>query len=215
MPGKRLEEPGRFIEFAGDAYWKPVCSLEKFGDPISCHYLFVRDPKIDPAEDQPAVLLEWQRGTLEYGQPSSKNIQPEAGQPWLALRAAMLAGLPTAPTLDMLSFLAPQVGDTYERAPLHSEDNWFPCCGRGSTSRLRARRSSMPPQFCSTIECLADSGTAKNSPIPVRIYLLKTRRSERRTTMPWRMTCKLLAFGRRGPPDWAMSITLEACRRKF
>ncbi len=126
MPGKRLEEPGRFIDFARDAYWKPVCSFEKFGDPSSYNRLFVRDPKIVHAEDQPAVVLEWQRGTLKYGQPSSKKIQPEAGQPSLALRAAMLAGLPTAPTLDMLTFLAPQVGDAYEQAPLHCERQLVP-----------------------------------------------------------------------------------------
>jgi hypothetical protein len=96
-PGKRLDEPGRFIGFARDAYWKPVYSFEKFGDPISYRHLFVRDPKIVYAEDQPAVLLEWQRGTLEYGEASSKKIDPEAGQPWLALRAAVLAAFRPRP----------------------------------------------------------------------------------------------------------------------
>jgi hypothetical protein len=126
MPGKRLDEPGRFVEFARGAYWKPVCSFEKFGDPISYHHLFVRDPNIVHAEDQPAVLLEWQKGTLGYGAPSSKKIDPGGGQPWLALRAAMLAGLPTATTLDMLSFLAPQVGDIYEQRPFHCERQLIP-----------------------------------------------------------------------------------------
>ncbi len=126
MPGKRLEEPGRFIEFARGAYWKPVCSFEKFGDPISYHHLFARDPKLANSGDQPAVLLEWQTGTLEYGQPSSKKIDPEAGQPWLALRSAMLAGLPTTPTLEMLSFLAPHIGDTYEQRPFRCERQLIP-----------------------------------------------------------------------------------------
>jgi hypothetical protein len=129
MPGKRAEKPGGFIEFARDGYWKPVCSFEKFGHPISYNYLLVRDPKLASADDQPAVLLEWQRGTLEYGQPSSTKIDPEAAQPWLALRAAKFAGLPTAETLDMLSFLAPQVGDTYEQRPFH--------CGRQLIPILR------------------------------------------------------------------------------
>lgn len=151
MPGKRLEEPGRFIEFARDAYWKPVSSLEKFGDPISYHYIFVRDPKIVHAEDQPAVLLEWQRGTLEYGQPSGKKIDPEAAQPWLPLRASMLAGLPTAPTLKMLSFLAPQVGDTYEQAPLRCERQLIPVLRRWFD--LAARRA--PQQHAAAI-LLAD-----------------------------------------------------------
>ena len=126
MPDKREEEPGRLIEFARDSYWKPVCSFEKFGHPISYYHFFVRDPKLSNAEDQPAVLLEWQRGTLEYGPPSSKKVDPEAAQPWLALRAAKLAGLPTAETLDMLSFLAPQVGDTYEQRPFRCERQLIP-----------------------------------------------------------------------------------------
>ena len=126
MTGKRVYEPGSFIEFTRDGYWNPVCSFEKFGHPISYHHLFVRDPKLAGSDDQPAVLLEWQRGTLEYGQPSSKRIDPEASQPWLAVRAAALAGLPTTPTLDMLSFLAPQVGDTYEQRPFHCDRQLIP-----------------------------------------------------------------------------------------
>jgi hypothetical protein len=126
IPGKRLEEPGKFIEYARDGYWNPVCSFEKFGNPISYHHLFTRKPQVARPDDQPAVLLEWQWGTLEYGQPSSKTINPEAGQPWLAMRAAMLAGLPSAPTLAMLSFLAPEVGDPNEQPPFHCERQLIP-----------------------------------------------------------------------------------------
>jgi len=74
----------------------------------------------------PDFLLKWEWGTLGYGEPSDKTINPEAGQPWLALRAAKLAHLPEGPTLDMLAFLAPQVGDTYEQAPLHCERQLIP-----------------------------------------------------------------------------------------
>jgi hypothetical protein len=126
LPGKRLEEPGRFIEFARDVYWNPVASFEKFGHPISYHHLFARNPKVAGPDDQPAVLLEWQWGTLEYGQRSSMTINPEAGQPWLAARAAIRARLPEGPTLEMLSFLAPQVGDTYEQRPFHCERQLIP-----------------------------------------------------------------------------------------
>lgn len=119
LPGRRVDEPGRLIEFAGDVYWNPVYSFDKFGKPFYFHFLFVRNPKAARSEDRPAVLLEWQSGTLDYGQPEAdKTINPEAGQPWLAMRAAMLARLPSGPTLDMLSFLAPQVGDPREQAPL-------------------------------------------------------------------------------------------------
>jgi hypothetical protein len=125
--GRRVEEPGRLIEFARDVYWNPVYSIDKSGDPFYFHFLFVRNPKVARPEDRPAVLLEWQGGTLDYGQPEpDKTINPEAGQPWLAIRAAMLARLPSGPTLDMLSFLAPQVADHWEQAPLHCHKQLIP-----------------------------------------------------------------------------------------
>ena len=130
MPGKRVEEPGKFIEFAIDDYWSPICSFEEFGKPLSYHHLFAHKSKADSPDDKPAVLLEWPWGTLEYGQPTSKTINPEAGQPWLALRAAKAARLPEGPTLDMLSFLAPQVGDTYEQRPFHCEKQLIPVLRR-------------------------------------------------------------------------------------
>jgi len=127
MPGKREEEPGRLIEFARDVYWNPVGTFEKFGQPFYFHFLFVRNSKVARPEDRPAVLLEWQGGSLEYGQPeSNKTVNPEAGQPWLAIRAAVLARLPSGPTLEMLSFLAPQVGDYWEQAPFRCHRQLIP-----------------------------------------------------------------------------------------
>jgi hypothetical protein len=127
LPGRRDEEPGRLIEFARDVYWNPLYSIGKFGHPIYQHFLFVRNPKVARPEDRPAVLLEWRGGTLAYGQPeSNKTLNPEASQPWLAMRAAMLARLPSGPTLEMLSFLAPQVGDYWEQAPLHCHKQLIP-----------------------------------------------------------------------------------------
>jgi hypothetical protein len=145
LPGKRLEEPGRFIEFARDNYWKPVCSFERFGHPIAYHHLFVRNPKVAQPDDRPAALLEWQWGTLDYGPPPSTRIDPEAGQPWLAMRAARLAQLPPAPTLAMLSFLAPQAGDRWEQPPFHCHRElipvlraWFGLAAQGSPERQAA-----------------------------------------------------------------------------
>jgi len=130
MPGRRAAEPGKFIEDAKDGYWKPICSFEKFGQPIFYHHLFARDPKSPGNDDPAAVLLEFEWGSLEYGSPSKNTINPEAGQPWLALRAAKLAGLSEGPTLDMLSFLAPQVGDTYEQRPLDCHRQLIPVLRR-------------------------------------------------------------------------------------
>ena len=123
---KRSEEPGHLLELPRDDYWRPVWSAEKFGQPLSQYYFFNRNPKVARPGDHPDFLLEWRWGTTAYGEPSDKTINPKAGQPWLALRAAKLADLPEGPTLDMLSFLAPQVGDTYEQAPLHCEKQLIP-----------------------------------------------------------------------------------------
>lgn len=123
---KRSEEPGHFLELPRNDYWSPVWSAEKFGQPLSQYYFFAHNPKVARPADHPDFLLEWEWGTLDYGEPSDKTINPEAGQRWLALRAAKLAHLPEASTLDMLAFLAPQVGDTYEQAPLHCERQLIP-----------------------------------------------------------------------------------------
>jgi hypothetical protein len=119
MPGKRVEEPGRFIQYEPDTYWKPICSFEKFGQPIFYHHLFIHDPQLPTNGDPAAVLLAWDWGTLKYGSAGTKTIDPEAGQPWLPLRAAMLARLPESPTLEMLSFLAPQLGDRNLQPPFY------------------------------------------------------------------------------------------------
>jgi len=126
VPGKRSEEPGNFLLPARRDFWKPLYSFNKFGKPSTYHYLFFHDPKISKYADPPAVLLEWQWGTLDYGQPSAKSINPLASQPWLEMRAAVLAGLPKNPTLDMLSFLAPHLGDYFEQPPFYCEKQLIP-----------------------------------------------------------------------------------------
>ena len=126
LPGERSEEPGKLVLPARDVYWKPVYSFNKFGQPLTYHYLFSHDAKTSKDDDAPAVLLEWRWGTLDYGQPSAKLINPLASQPWLEMRAAVLAGLPKDATLDMLSFLAPRVGDYYEQPPFYCEKQLIP-----------------------------------------------------------------------------------------
>jgi hypothetical protein len=127
ISGERLEEPGKFIMNSENDYWKPVYSFSNHSFYfLFTHHSAINTPKVARPDEQPVVLLGMEWGTLEYGQPSPKTINPEAGQPWLAMRAAMLAQLPEAPTLTMLSFLAPQVGDTYEQAPLHCHRQLVP-----------------------------------------------------------------------------------------
>ncbi len=129
LPGKRSEEPGNRIDRTSRKdFWQPAYS----SDNRTFFLLFTHD-----FADHPAVLLEWNAETLDYGQPSSRNINPEAEQPWLPLRAAMLAKLPEAPTLDMLSFLAPQVGDQREQPRFFCDRqlvpvlrNWFALAAR-------------------------------------------------------------------------------------
>jgi hypothetical protein len=126
LPGERSEEPGKFVLPARDLYWKPVYSFNKFGQPLTYHYLFSHNPKTSKDDDAPAVLLEWRWGTLDYGQPSEKLINPLASQPWLEMRAAVLAGVPKDATLQMLSFLAPRIGDYYEQPPFYCEKQLIP-----------------------------------------------------------------------------------------
>ena len=151
LPGKRSEEPGGLIEHSGNDYWNPICSFQKFGQPVSNRNLFVRNSKVAVADPQPAVLLESTWGTLEYGEASTKTINPEAGQPWIALRAAMLARLPEPPTFALLSFLAPQVGDRYEQAPLDCHKMLMPVLRKW----LKLAAGSAPEQHAAAI-LLAD-----------------------------------------------------------
>jgi hypothetical protein len=77
--------------------------------------------------DRPGVLLEWDSSSLQYSPPSADTVDPLAGQPWLALRAAVLARLPEGPTLSMLSFLAPRSGqDWLEQPPLYCHRQLIP-----------------------------------------------------------------------------------------
>ena len=142
LPGERSEEPGKFIDRSSwSDFWKPVYSFANLTRASrGFYFLFTHG-----FADHPAVLLEWEAGTLDYGEPSSKDIDPEAGQPWLALRAAMLARLPEAPTLEMLSFLAPQAGDRFEQPRFFCDRqlvpvlrNWFTLAARSSPEQHAA-----------------------------------------------------------------------------
>lgn len=72
------------------------------------------------------VVVRWRAVSLDYGPPPRATLNPLAGQPWVALRAAMLAGMPKEITLKMLSFLAPQVGGWIEQPPLYCHRDVVP-----------------------------------------------------------------------------------------
>ena len=126
LSGDRYAEPGKFLEYPkkGD-YWTPLYSFKKIGSGLSYNYLYTRNASTKD-DDGAVVLLESEWGTLDYGNPSPKTVNPLAPLPWLPLRAAMLAKLPSAPTLAMLSFLAPRAGDPLEQPPLHCERQLVP-----------------------------------------------------------------------------------------
>jgi len=131
VPGERPREFGDFNDKSQDAYWRPVKSFSDRG----YYYLFVHNPeektqRSSQVDQSPAVLLEWEVYSLEIGPPGEESIDPEAGQPWFALRAAKLARLPKGPTLDMLSILAPQNGDRSEQPPLHCRRRLVPVVRR-------------------------------------------------------------------------------------
>jgi hypothetical protein len=128
IPWERSGEPGELIVVkVGNDYWKPLYSFSNHG----FYFLFTHSPaasipKGARADQEPAVLLEWEGQILEHGSPSTNTVNPEAGQPWLAMRAATLAQLPEGPTLAMLSVLAPQVGDQFEQPPFHCREQLVP-----------------------------------------------------------------------------------------
>lgn len=117
IPGERSNGVEYFKVNLGNYYWKPAYS---FSSSDGFSYLYTH------TDQHSALLLEQHVNLLDYGEPSKDTINPEAEQPWLPLRAALLARLPEAPTLAMLSFLAPQVGDQYERAPLYCDRKLIP-----------------------------------------------------------------------------------------
>lgn len=131
IPGKRSEEPGDFVERKQRKdYWKPVYS---FSDHnfffVFTHQAGIGGKSVAAGGERPGVLLEWEgttRGSLEYGGQSTKAVDPEAGQPWLPLRIAMLAHMPEDSTLTMLSFLAPQQGGEIEQPPFYCHKQLIP-----------------------------------------------------------------------------------------
>jgi hypothetical protein len=97
------------------------------------------------------VALQWQAVSEKYGPPSKETLNPLAGQPWIAGHAAMLARMPQEITLQMLSFLAPQVGEWAEQPPLY--------CHRDVVPELRAwlaLAAKAPPNQHAAALVLAD-----------------------------------------------------------
>jgi hypothetical protein len=80
----------------------------------------------DGHRDKAGVVLKWGVVSLKYGPPPVETINPLAGQPWIAGRAAMLARMPEEITLEMLSFLAPQAGGPQEQPPLYCHRDVVP-----------------------------------------------------------------------------------------
>jgi hypothetical protein len=131
IPGKSTEDPGDFIgNNQGTRYWKPVSSFSNHNFfHVFIHEAVAGSKSATAAEEGSGVLLEWEgttRGSLEYGQQSTKAVNPEAGQPWLPLRIAMLAQQPEGPTFAMLSFLAPQQGEEWEQPPFYCHRQLIP-----------------------------------------------------------------------------------------
>ncbi len=129
------------------------------GDLTPLHTFLHSEPNFDFAvavgnsgrpDNLPYVLLIWQPSDTGYGE-SSSSIDPLAAQPWLAARAARLAGLPLAPTLRMLALLVPRPGDPAEQPPLH--------CGTAVVPVLRGwmdlARNASPQQHAAAL-VLAD-----------------------------------------------------------
>jgi hypothetical protein len=114
IPWKGSDDSNALNQSPGDSYWTP---FYEFSGNHLCSLLIHRPLTVatgtEDSTEQPSVLLDCWAEYSDYGSISTKTIAPEAGEPWLALRAAMLAHLPEDATLKMLSFLAPQTGEQF------------------------------------------------------------------------------------------------------
>jgi len=131
LPGKRSTDQDYFPRNRGNRYWRPVYFNDDFSlDGLHFWFVYSHEAAQDTSRavkgDKPGVLLEWEFGTVHYGPPSSDTVNPLEYQPWVALRAAMLAGQPQGPTLRMLSFLVPQGGQWREQPPLYCHRQLIP-----------------------------------------------------------------------------------------
>lgn len=109
------------------AYWRPLHSFEIPGR-NGAHFKLEIGSKTHNAESSDRTVLLWsETKTLDYGEPSSHGIGSDADQPWIPMRAAMLAGEPAAPTLALLSLIstAPR-GDPGERTPIVCDEKLVP-----------------------------------------------------------------------------------------
>jgi hypothetical protein len=157
LPGKRFEEPGKYIvQLLDSDYWRPAAS---FAPTSHCGFYFLYTHqsvtyswKERPSVHQPLVLLEWRASTLDYGQPTTeRTVDPEAGQAWIPLRAAKLAGMPQHETLAMLELLAPKYGDLYEQPTFHCERDLVPVL-----RKWLALAAQKPPEQRGAAVLLAD-----------------------------------------------------------
>jgi hypothetical protein len=135
--------------------WEPIhCFFDSSREGRMANYvLAVIDPEAwkdlqtntrpDMSKGMPAILLAWALDTQENGSPALENLDPQAEQPWLAVRAAALANQPLGPTLAMLSLLHPAPG----RPPLACNSELVPALrnwlGLAATSGPRQHAAAL------------------------------------------------------------------------
>jgi len=107
--------------------------------------LHVAEPEShgQPKHAGPPVVLEeaFDDGYLPIPKVDTKELNPRSGAPWLAGRAAKLAGLPLGPTVDMLALLEPRPGEAMDKPPFY--------CGRTLVPVLRQwgiLAAALPPE---------------------------------------------------------------------
>lgn len=126
-----MKPDDRYLEKDGsnspEAFWTPVHEFTLWGRSGAYFKLERNDQKSAETNSQVSVLLWSESRVSGFGEPSGKMIDARADEPWIPMRAAMLAGEPAGPTLALLSLLPPPTTvDRSERTEIVCDKKLFP-----------------------------------------------------------------------------------------
>jgi hypothetical protein len=109
------------------AFWTPVHEFTLWGR-NGAYFKLERNDQKSEEPNPPAKVLFWSGSRISgFGEPSGKAIDAKADEPWIPMRAAMVAGEPAGPTLALLSLLPPPTAvDRSERTEIVCDKKLFP-----------------------------------------------------------------------------------------
>lgn len=126
-----MKPDDRYLEKDGnnspEAFWTPVHEFTLWGR-NGAYFKLERNDQKSVEPNPPASVLFWSESRISgFGEPSRKTVDAKADEPWIPMRAAMLAGEPAGPTLALLSLLPPPTAvDRSERTEIVCDKKLFP-----------------------------------------------------------------------------------------